>query len=60
MDIPFEVLDPVKSILELIESLTKKSFKFVRNDNLEVNATVRIARQGMPEHIITYKSESNE
>lgn len=43
-----------------MEKLTKKPIRFIEKYDLDVYASVKMARMEMPEHIIFYKKEHNE
>ncbi len=47
-------------ILEHVKDSTNKRVKLIEKDNLKVYAQVKMARSGMPEHIIFYKKEHDE
>ena len=52
--------DSVYEILNLVETITNKSFDFVEKSDLDVYAAVRIARENMPKHILYYKTSHSD
>ena len=50
-----EVLEPVKAILAKVEVATGKGFDLVEKPDLAQLAGVKMARHGMPRHIIRYR-----
>jgi len=58
MDIRF--IDPVPSVLEGVKEATGKGIEFIPKDDLKTFAALKMARKGMPSHLIFYKREHNE
>ena len=52
---PLEVSEPVKAILAKVEAVTGKGFDLVEKPDLVQMAGVKMARRGMPRHIIHYR-----
>ena len=50
-----EVLEPVKAILAKVEAATGKGFDLVEKPDLVQLAGVKMARRGMPRHIMRYR-----
>lgn len=50
----------VHDILKQVIDLTGKGFEFIEKKDLSTHATVKIARESMPAHIVIYKSASDE
>ena len=55
-----ELIEPVKKILNDVETATGKSVKFVEKEELGVLATVKLARRSMSAHIILYKRQHDQ
>jgi len=55
-----QIESPAKEIISLVEEKTGKNIGFIQNNNLQVEATVKIARKNMPQHIIYFKGEDTE
>lgn len=58
MDIQF--IDPVPAVLEEVKNATGKGIEFIPNANLSTYAALKMARKGMPSHLIYYKKEHDE
>jgi len=52
-----QVEPATQEIVSLVEEKTGKTISFIPNNNLQVDATVKIARKSMPQHIIYFKGE---
>jgi hypothetical protein len=52
---PPELSKPVRQIMARVTELTGKDFDFVRKNDLVPQAGVKLARPGMPRHIIQYR-----
>ena len=54
-----QVEPATQEIISLVEEKTGKTISFIPNNNLQVDATVKIARESMPQHIIYFKGENS-
>jgi len=52
-----ELIGPVKSILNEVEATTGKPLRFVEKEDMDVFATVKMARRSMPAHIVYYRRQ---
>ncbi|OQC17116.1 MAG: hypothetical protein BWX72_00461 [Firmicutes bacterium ADurb.Bin080] len=55
-----ELIPETKEILEKIESLTEKRFKFIPNNEITSHAKLKIARNEMENHIVYYKEGASQ
>ncbi len=53
-------IDPVPAVLEEVKRETGKGIEFVPKEDLASYAVLKMARKGMPSHLIFYKSEHDE
>lgn len=51
-----DLSQPVRDILTRVTALTGKDFEFVYKKDLVPQAGIKLARQGMPKHIIQYRA----
>jgi hypothetical protein len=49
------LIEPVQSILKKVEEVSGKGFEYIEKNDLIEFASVKIARQKMPKHLIFYK-----
>ncbi len=54
------LIPATQQILNQVEDLTKKKFKFIERDNLPCFAKVKAARKNMSQHIIFYKKAHDD
>jgi tetratricopeptide (TPR) repeat protein len=56
-----DLSEPVRTILEQVRELTGKGFRFIeKNDLPGHDASVKMARRSMPEHLIFYKAAHDD
>lgn len=55
-----ELIETVKSILNDVDAATGKPLKFVEKNDMDVFASVKIARRSMPAHIVFYRREHDK
>lgn len=52
-----DLIGAVRSILDRVEDVTGKGFRFIEKEDLPARAGVRVARRDMPEHIVVHQSK---
>lgn len=55
-----ELIPETKEILEKVECLTEKKFKFIPNNEITSHAKLKMARNGIENHIIYYKEGASQ
>lgn len=55
-----ELIPETKEILEKVESLTEKRFKFIPNNEITSHAKLKMARNDMENHIVYYKEGASQ
>jgi len=55
-----ELIPETKEILEKVESLTEKRFKFIPNNKITSHAKLKMARNDMENHIVYYKEGASQ
>lgn len=55
-----ELIPETKEILEKVESLTEKRFKFIPNNEITSHAKLKMARKDMENHIVYYKEGASQ
>jgi len=55
-----ELIPETKEILEKVESLTEKRFKFIPNNEITSHAKLKMARNEMENHIVYYKEGASQ
>jgi len=55
-----ELIPETKEILEKVESLTEKKFKFIPNNEITSHAKLKMARKEMENHIVYYKEGASQ
>lgn len=55
-----DLIEPTRQILEQVEELTQKKFKFVEKEDLPFFAKVKPARKNMSHHIMFYRKAHDE
>lgn len=55
-----EIIEATQKILEQVEGLTQKRFKFAERDDLTSFAKIKPARKNMPNHIMFYRKIHDE
>jgi len=54
------LIKAVHDILDKVREETGKSVEFIKKDDLQTFAAVKMARKNMPSHMVVYKDEHNE
>jgi len=55
-----ELISETKEILEKVEGLTEKKFKFIPNNEITSHAKLKMARNDMENHIVYYKEGASQ
>jgi hypothetical protein len=54
------LIDPVHAILDKVKEETSKSVEFIEKNDLATYAAVKMARRGMPSHLVFYRKKHDE